>query len=78
MGYYVDDNKPQPLQFMPKIRHIHIDGLNCEYAGTGIFLNGMESSPLEDIRLNNVFSRGNTNTNIKFVRGMQMTNANFD
>ncbi|MCR4577334.1 MAG: glycoside hydrolase family 28 protein [Clostridiales bacterium] len=78
MGYYVDDNKPQPLQFMPKIRHIHIDGLNCEYAGTGIFLNGMESSPLEDIRLNNMFSRGNTNTNIKFVRGMQMTNANFD
>ncbi|MBO7358531.1 MAG: glycoside hydrolase family 28 protein [Clostridia bacterium] len=78
MGYYVDDNKPQPLQYMPKIRHIHIDGLNCEYAGTGIFLGGRESSPLEDIRLNNVSCHGRTNTDIKFVRGMQMTNTNFD
>ena len=78
MGYYVDDNKPQPLQFMPKIRHIHIDGLNCEYAGTGIFLDGRESSPLEDIRLNNVSCHGKTNTDIKFVRAMQMTNMSFD
>ena len=78
MGYYVDDNKPQPIQHMPKIRHIHVDGLNCEYAGTGIMLDGRESSPLEDIRLNNVVCHGKTNADIKHVSGLQMTNTCFN
>ncbi|MBR6009242.1 MAG: hypothetical protein IK056_09155, partial [Clostridia bacterium] len=78
MGYYVDDNKPQPVQHMPKIMHIHIDGLECGYAGTGIMLDGRESSPLEDIRLNNVVCHGKTNADIKHVSGLQMTNTCFN
>ncbi|MCR4622619.1 MAG: glycoside hydrolase family 28 protein [Clostridiales bacterium] len=78
MGYYVDDNKPQPIQFMPRIQHIHIDGLTCEYAGTGIMLDGRESSPLEDISLDNIVCHGKINTDIKYVRGLQMTNTRFD
>ena len=78
MGYYCDDNKPQPVQHMPKIRHIHIDGLSCAHAGTGIMLDGRESSPLEDIHLNNVNCHSNTNTEIRYVHGLQMENTSFD
>ncbi|MBR4235674.1 MAG: glycoside hydrolase family 28 protein [Clostridia bacterium] len=77
MCYYVDDNKPG-AQHWPAVRHIHIDGLTCANAGTGIRLDGNKNSPFEDISLRNVTCHSKVNADIRYVRDLQMTNVSFD
>ncbi len=78
MGYYVDGNTPEEIQFMPKIRRIGISDMNCAYAGTGLMLDGRQQSPIEDLRLENFVCHGNKNAELKHVKNLQMTNVCFN
>ncbi len=77
MGYYVDGNLPGDAPFMPHIRNIHIDGLQCLHAGTGVLLQGMEKSPLEGICLTNFSCHANTSLKVDHVEGLRMENVRF-
>ena len=77
MGYYVDDNQPGTA-YMPKVRHICVDGLTCGYAGTGILIDGHKDSPFEDITLRNVRCHSKTNAEIRYVNGLNLINASFE
>ncbi|MBR5751736.1 MAG: glycoside hydrolase family 28 protein [Clostridia bacterium] len=77
MGYYVDGNLPADAPFMPRIRHIGIDGLSCEKAGTGLYIHGMQSSPIEDVHIENADVCGSTNMDVRDVNGLFLKNTVF-
>ena len=75
MGYYVDGNLPTDAPFMPKVRHIGIEDLVCEKAGTGLYIQGTQSSPIEDVRIKNVNCCSGKNMDVRNVNGLCLENA---
>ncbi len=76
MGYYVDDYKPGAYANLPVIENILVDGLDSEYAGTAIQLEGCRDQPLRNIVLKHVRVDGKELLRVSQVEGLKMEDVN--
>ncbi len=78
MGYYVDAYQPGDCVSLPQIENILVDGLQSEYAGTAIQLEGCQNQPLRNIHLRDVQVNGGVNIQTRYVQGLGMERVSFD